>query len=224
MVNQVLEKENLREIAHQLRCPKGEEGIKMGDLLSESNKGMIYESIQNIPIKSKNRILELGHGNGAHVGYILKRASQLGFFGLEISDTMIKEAKRINFHHIKNRKAVFLPYNGIDIPYAQGFFHQLLCVNTIYFWDKPLRNLHEIYRVLKPEGHCILCFAKEGFMKELPFVHSTNTFELYSNDKLIALLKQTDFTVVRMIDKSESIKSKTGIWVERDYTIAILRK
>lgn len=224
MENNLLEKEKLHELALQLRCPEGSEGIAMGDLLWETNKGMIQESIRQLPIQCKDRILELGYGNGAHVGDILAQADYLRFFGMEISNTMKEEALRINRDFVNNRQALFSIYDGIQIPYVERFFQHIFSVNTIYFWQNAIANFKEMYRVLKPNGTCVITFAAKSFMKELPFVTEFDVFELYNAEDVMKLIEKTPFKLKNLIHKTENVQSKTGIWVERDYTIVVLTK
>lgn len=216
--------EQLNQIARQLRCPSGEEGLEMGELLNETNIGMIKESIHSLQLSNKNRVLELGHGNCTHLSDILKQAPQLRYFGMEISEIMKQEAERINHQYMQNRQALFQLYNGAEIPYVLNFFDRVLTVNTIYFWENPVAVLKEIYRVLKPGGICIIAYANRTFMKELSFVVHTNIFDLYDNQRLKLLVQQTDFELKSIKDKTEKVKSKSGEWVEREYSIAILNK
>lgn len=219
-----LDKEQLKQLAQQLRCPDGEKGKTIGNLLDSSNKEMILESILTLEIHDKNRILELGHGNCSHLSDIMNQANQLKYFGMEISQVMQQEATRINYKYIKGKVALFNLYNGHDIPYVLNFFDKIITVNTIYFWENPLDFLNEIHRVLKPNGIFVLTFAKSSFMKNLPFVSKTDVFRLYDNSKLELLVSKTNFKLENIKNKTERVKSKTGEWIDREYSIAVLRK
>tara|TARA_B100000809_G_scaffold257223_1_gene298427 strand:+ start:7427 stop:8134 length:708 start_codon:yes stop_codon:yes gene_type:complete len=219
-----LDKEQLNELAQQLRCPDGKKGKSIGDLLNNSNKEMIEESIITLDIHDKNRILELGHGNCSHLSEIMKQANKLKYFGMEISQVMQQEATRINYKYIKKKVALFYLYNGNEIPYVLNFFDKIITVNTIYFWENPLGLLNEIYRVLKPNGIFVLTFATSSFMKKLPFVSETNVFRLYDISKLEILVSKTNFKLENIKNKTERVKDKTEGWVDREYSIAVLRK
>lgn len=224
MEKSLVDKEKLDEIVRQLRCPNGKDGITMGELLSNTNKGMITESILSLQLCHKNRVLELGHGNCEHLCHVLEQATQLKYFGMEISSTMKCEAERINHQFIQKKQALFQLYNGSEIPYVHNFFDRIVTVNTIYFWENPIVVLKELYRVLKPDGICIITYAKKTFMKELSFVAQTNVFDLYDNQRLKEFVRETKFELRGFKDKTERVKSKSGKWVKRPYSIVILKK
>jgi len=223
-IKPALETNQLEAIAKQLRCPTGDEGIAMGEKLNETNKGMIMESIKHLKLVDRNRILELGHGSCQHLPKILEKAQELKYFGMEISEIMKEEAKRINAISIKNNQALFQLYNGIDISYVSNFFDRILTVNTIYFIENPLLFIEEMYRVLKPGGKFVLTFADGTFMEKLPFVVHSNEFSLFDAENIKALIDKTFFDIELIQKNKERIHSKTGELVDREYFIVELTK
>jgi len=216
--------EELEAIAKQLRCPTGNEGITMGEMLNESNGAMINESIKSLALKDKDRILELGHGSCCHLPNILNKALDLKYFGMEISEIMKNEAERINEISRKKRQALFQLYNGIDIPYVSNFFDKIITVNTIYFLDNPLLFMNEMYRLLKPNGKFVLTFVNGDFMKKLPFVIHSNEFNLFNEMVINELLEKTSFNLITLKKKKEEVVSKSGELVNREYFIIELTK
>lgn len=164
-IKELLDQEQLNQLAQQLRCPYDEEGITVGKLLDDTNKGMILESIKSLDIQNKHRILELGYGNASHLPEILKQACDVKYFGMEISDVMQQQAVTINAKYVKKMMASFQIYDGQKVPYVLNFFDRIITVNTIYFWENPSALLNDIYRVLKPNGIFVVSFAKSSFMK-----------------------------------------------------------
>lgn len=209
-------------LAAQLRCPHGGLGKDIGQLMYDRNKSMILESIDALKIKPKNRILEIGPGNGAHLDYLLDKADALRYFGLEISETMVLEATAFNASQVKERKALFQKYGGCKIEYVRHWFDRILTVNTIYFWEEPNDFLIELYRVLKPRGICVITFVSDEIMQKLPFVN--DSFELYNLEKMKSLVLATPFELAFFRKKSEHVKSKNGEMVTRVYIITILKK
>ncbi|MEO7975985.1 class I SAM-dependent methyltransferase [Flavobacterium sp.] len=217
-----MKKEELIEIASQLKLPKGEKGIEMGNMMHETNINMTRNAVQNLNISNENTILELGHGNAAHVEYILKKADDLNYYGLEMSELMFREAQQINKKNTVKKHADFLLYDGNEIPFQDNFFDKIFTVNTIYFWQNPEKMISEIYRVLKTKGIFCLTFAQESFMKQLPFTQYG--FELYTTEKAENLIEKTLFKIKYSETLKEKIKSNTGEFVNRDFTTIILEK
>lgn len=217
-----LKENELREIESQLSLPKGEGGIQMAKMMNETNIKMTQDSISVLEIKEGEHVLEMGHGNCDHLKYILDQASKVQFYGLELSETMFQEAKKLNETFINEKCAAFYLYDGNRIPLESNVMDKIFTVNTLYFWLEPLDMLAELYRVLKPNGRLVITFAKEAFMNNLPFVR--DKFNLYSNQKALNLIKQSNFKVNDILDKEDIVKSKHGELVERKFSVLILEK
>ncbi|MBO1254688.1 class I SAM-dependent methyltransferase [Alteromonas sp. 5E99-2] len=216
--------EDIQEIASQLSCPSGSKGKEIGELLHSTNIDMIHESILALQLKDHHNVLELGHGNCSHLSYLMKKATDLKYVGMEISDVMQQEAERINEPFINKNQALFKVFDGMNIPNTDSFFDAAFSVNTLYFWEQPRAFLNEIYRVLKTQGVLVVTFVNKASMELLPFVAQTNVFTLYDQQKFLSLVSDTNFQVTAVETTIEQVKSKTGEWVNREYCIAILTK
>ncbi len=211
--------EDLKSIARQLACPEGEHGIKTGEMMHASNIGMTSAAIDALNLQNDGIILEIGHGNGAHIEHLLKQANDIRYFGADISETMIAAAKRINLAYIESGQVSFQLTNGQTLPYADASFDGIFTVNTIYFWQNPNAYLLEIKRVLKPGGKLVLCFADKTFMEKLPF--TPYGFTLYGQEKVQQLLAESGFTIKNTTKNLEQVLSKTGEQVEREYYVVV---
>ncbi|WP_052305756.1 hypothetical protein [Pseudopedobacter saltans] len=108
-----LKESDLQSIAKQLSNPTGVEGIQMGEIMNESNAGMITSTIKTLNLVDNQSILELGHGNCSHLADILNSAKNLEYAGLEISDTMHQQASEKNSPFL-SEKIRFELYDGIN--------------------------------------------------------------------------------------------------------------
>lgn len=218
MEHQHTEKD-LKDIARQLACPEGEHGIKTGEMMHASNIGMTSAAIDALNLQNDAIILEVGHGNGAHIENLLKQANDIQYFGADISETMIAAAKRINSAFVQAGQVSFQHTNGQTLPYTDASFDGIFTVNTIYFWQNPNAYLLEIKRVLKPGGKLVLCFADKTFMEKLPF--TPYGFTLYGLEKVQQLLAESGFTIKNTTKNLEQVQSKTGEKVERAYYVVV---
>jgi ubiquinone/menaquinone biosynthesis C-methylase UbiE len=217
-----MKQEELQAIAAQLKNPSGEKGIEMANMMHETNINMTRHSVQNLNITDENNILELGHGNAGHVEFIFEQAENLKYYGLEMSELMFQEARQINRNYVSQKQAFFSLYDGNIIPFQDAFFDKIFTVNTIYFWQDPVKLLLEIYRVLLQNGIFCVTFAEESFMKQLPFTKFE--FELYSTEKVEKLIEKTPFKIIKKETQTEKVKTKTGELVDRDFTTLVLEK
>ncbi len=215
-------KEELKELAAQLRQPHGTEGIAVANMMNESNIGMTRHSIDRLNILDRDHILELGHGNCDHLSYLLKQQENLSYSGLELSELMNNEAQGKNKAFLSSKKVSFYLYDGVTIPFPDNLFEKIFTVNTIYFWTKPELLLAELYRVIKRNGILNITFAQKSFMQGLPFTQFD--FELYDDEKIIRLIDKTSFKIVNSDTQTETVKTKTGEFIERDFTTVSLGK
>ena len=210
--------EEIREIEIQLSCPRGENGIEIGQKMHESNIGMTKDTIEFLELENNNSVLELGHGNCGHLELIFGEFIGINYYGLEISETMCKEAQKID----TKGRAKFKLYDGQIIPYPDNYFDRIFTVNTIYFWSDPEGMIKELERVLKSEGIIVLTFANKSFMKDLSFVGEK--FQLFDIDDIYQLTDKSNLRIIDFQNEADEAKSKTGEKVLRKYTIVKLKK
>lgn len=209
--------EQLKELASQLSKPSGEQGIEVANMMHDSNLGMTISTVNELNIGDNDSILELGHANGKHIAQILDQAKNTTYYGLEIAELMKQEAE-----NQKLANTSFKLYDGQNIPFEDDSFTKAMTVNTIYFWQKPVELLNEVYRVLKNGGIFCIGFAQKEFMETLPFTQ--HGFNLYNHEKLQQLVAETSFELVSFTEHVEKVRSKADEMVERNYTVATLKK
>ena len=216
-----MEQNELKILAQNLANPQGEKGIEIGEMMNETNLGMTLESIKALSVEDGNHILEIGHGNGRHVENLLARAENLRYIGIDISETMHIEAEKNNTKF--QDKAEFVLYEGEILPFEDKTFDKIFTVNTVYFWKNPVNFLNGIYRILKHNGTFVLTFGQRNFMEKLPF--TPYNFKLYNNDEMEQLISESHFKRMKISEKEEEIKSKTGEeFIKRKYTVLTINK
>ncbi|MCW9708519.1 class I SAM-dependent methyltransferase [Fodinibius salsisoli] len=220
-MNELSESE-IKQLASQLRTPEGSAGIDVGHKMHETNINMTMTAVKALNLSDGDAILEIGHGNAAHLTRILNQAKNIHYAGLDISQTMQEEAQRINADLVGDGKASFHLYDGQQMPFEDNQFDKIMTTNTIYFWDRPVGLLNEAHRVIKPNGLFSICFAEKSFMKELPFAQYN--FQLYSTEDVHDIVKQTSFEAVDTDTEVEQVKSKDGLNVDRLFTVVTLKK
>ncbi|WP_300688123.1 class I SAM-dependent methyltransferase [Chryseobacterium sp.] len=216
-----MEKEELKILAQNLANPQGDKGIEIGEMMNATNIGMTLESIRTLLIEDNEHILEIGHGNAGHLKNILKLAANLKYIGIDVSETMYNEARKLNKEF--NSQADFILYEGTKLPFENEAFDKIFTVNTVYFWENPVDFLNEVYRVLKDDGTFVLTFGQREFMEKLPFTEYD--FTLYHNNEMEELVSKTHFKRMKISEKEENIKSKTGNeTIHRIYTVLTIKK
>lgn len=123
------------------------------------NIGMTLSSIKALNIQSGDNIIEIGHGNCSHLDTILNTGDDISYTGIEISETMMNEAIRINKAVTLSHNINFQLYDGNKIPFPSLNFSTLFSVNSIYFWEDANSLLNEFYRILSIDDICVITFA-----------------------------------------------------------------
>ncbi|SEM32415.1 Methyltransferase domain-containing protein [Chitinophaga rupis] len=193
----------LQGIARQLSHPQGEEGLKIAANMKVGNGGMIQRTIDLLACESNNTVLEIGPADGGYVPYLLSRALHLRYYGIDISETMLAQARQQHAALITNGMASFTLGNGRELPYDNDFFDKVYTVNTLYFWEEPLALLAEIKRVLKPGGRLAIGIRSKSIMEKLPFTQYG--FELYDTAKATTLLQKAGFTIQQAVEEKEEV-------------------
>lgn len=216
-----MEKDELRILAENLAHPQGEKGIEIGEMMNETNIGMTSESIKALLIEDDEHVLEIGHGNAGHLKTILNKANNIKYTGIDISETMHLEAKKLNREW--EHQVDFVLYEGKKLPFKDKTFDKIFTVNTVYFWEEPIAFLNEIHRVLKDNGTFVLTFGQKDFMEKLPF--TAFNFTLYNNSEMEELISESEFKRMKISEKEEEVKSKTtNETIKRIYTVLTIKK
>lgn len=205
----------LKKLAAQFAKPNAEKGIELAAMMSKTNIEMTRHSLHKLTLTGSEHILELGHGNAAHLNELLTQYPSLHYTGLETSKTMYEEASRLNEMWIDQGRANFLHYDGKHLPLKAKTFDKIFSVNTIYFWKDRFTFLSKLKNLLSNNGQIALTFANKKFMQTLPF--TVYGFTLYDVEDAERLLEQCDFKNIKSSIKKEYILSPTNEPIEREY-------
>ena len=208
----------LQDLACQLRCPNGNDGIKAGEMMNHTNSNIINKTIISLDIKVHDSLLEIGPGNGAHVKNI-EANNTITYIGIDISVTMIAEAARIN-SGLAN--ATFQLTDADSISFVENQFDKIFTVNTIYFWNDPQGYTNQIAHVLKPGGLVAIGFIPKSTIRHIPFAKFG--FTLYDIDTVISLLQNAGLVIVSKNIETEMVTSNSGVQIEREFVIITATK
>ena len=109
----------------------------------------VEDTIERMDIQDRDRILEVGCGEGWAARLLARLMPEGLVVGLDVSDEMIHNA-RFKSAHLEN--LMFLHGEAKEIPWQSGFFTKVLCVESFYYFENPEQALREIFRVMSPGG------------------------------------------------------------------------
>lgn len=213
---------NLQLLAEQLRCPSGDQGLEIAQMMDESNITMTQHAIDQLPTTDSPHLLEVGHGGSNHLSKVLNKWPNAHYTGLDIAPLMHERALGLHSELIRAQKASFYLYDGLHMPFESETFDLAFTVNTLYFWDEPEQFLNEMYRVMTAGGSFVVTFGFKSYMKMLPF--TSYGFTLYDMPDFEKMVARTPFQITSVVNASDYVRSKAGTMVHRDFASVVLER
>jgi len=207
------------ELAGQLRCPSGERGIAIAQNMDFTNANIIEHTIDSIEVADNDHVLEIGPGNGSHVWKVLEKAANVHYQGVDISETMVDEAEKLNAG-VAN--VFFRLSDGTSLPFEGERFDKIFTTNTIYFWEEPTQYAAELFRAVKQGGLLSIGYIPKRIMEHIPFTR--HGFTLYDEEAVRYIMVNAGFEIVNELTGKEIIKGPHGEDIEREFVITVARK
>ncbi|HMQ76509.1 MAG TPA: class I SAM-dependent methyltransferase [Flavobacteriales bacterium] len=158
-----------RQLAAQLRRPHGFMAAQVGERMNAANRAL-YEGAWNaLDLQDGMRVLEIGPGNGMFFPELSGKAQGLKLFGLDLSEDMVREATARNAQLLSSGQLQLVHGTSDRMPFPDGAFDRVFCINVVYFWDDPAPHLHELRRVLRPGGTFTAVLRTRSSMEKMPF-------------------------------------------------------
>jgi ubiquinone/menaquinone biosynthesis C-methylase UbiE len=192
---------DLQLLAAQLRKPDGEIGKQIGEVMNNGNNLINQWTIAALDVQDGDSILEIGMGNGYFVKDILSGRSSVIYHGVDYSQLMVDEAKKLNASFIDTKQANFTVANAGKMPFESNYFNKIFTINTIYFWDNAEDELREIKRVLQPGGKFVIAIRTKESMDQMPFTEYG--FIKYNQDEFVDVLQKNGFTISNVDQRKE---------------------
>ena len=213
------------EMGRLLGKPEGEAGRAVGEMLNRINAGINAAVYRSLGLRTGDRVLEIGFGNGRLVPALLSCADDLSYAGVDIAETMVSEASAFNADLVAAGRASFRLASAEALPFADASFDKVFAVNVVYFWSEPVRSLAEIRRVLRPGGLSIIASAVSlPDEPPPPFAREEYGFHRRDPETLVALHREAGFGHVDVDDSyQETIKLPDGIDWKRSYVTILAR-
>lgn len=181
-------------MAAQLRQPSGMLAKRVGERMNAANRFLYHATWRALQLRDGMSVLEIGFGNGLFFPELAAKAKDLKLTGLDFSEAMMKEAKARNPELVKNG-TLALHFGSSDrMPFADGSFDRVYCINVVYFWEDPAAHLAEVKRILKPGGQFIAALRTKATMETMAFTRYG--FTKYDQAEWEAVLRTSGFNTI----------------------------
>lgn len=139
-------------------------------------------------------VLDIGCGGGANLTQLMRRCPQGKAYGIDISPESVLFAQKKNKKYLSTR--CFIEQGTVDtLPYTDEMFDVVTAFETVYFWNDLPKAFTEVTRVLKRNGHFLICCELNN-----PSVKTwTNLIDgmiIRSCDELKSILLQSGFVSI----------------------------
>jgi ubiquinone/menaquinone biosynthesis C-methylase UbiE len=184
-------------LANQARKPTGWFGRVVAPIVfNRENKPMEQFGLKLLDPQKDDRILEIGPGNGRLISEIMPTIEEGKVYGIDISEQMVELTSKRNKKWIDKGLLETRKASISDIPYPNNHFDKVFTCNTIYFWPDPVKDLNEVFRVLKPNGVFLCALRTKRQMESINSVVRDNkdVFQnLYQDKDVKQLFKKARF-------------------------------
>ncbi|MVX65682.1 methyltransferase domain-containing protein [Clostridium chromiireducens] len=189
-------------ISEQFGKPTGIGGMISTFIMNRINQIQYKSVMDNLNCSKEDRVLDIGFGNG----YLIKNLAKKNegyFYGIEISDDMVRNGSKRNSELIEQGKVNLTKGDVMEIPFETSFFDKVYTVNTIYFWQDINKSLSEIKRVLKPNGIYInVIYSKEWLDK---IKYTEYGFSKYTPRELEEATSRNGLNIIELIETKKDI-------------------
>ncbi len=194
---------NKRYIANASK-PIGELGRKRVAEMNEHHAPLIEWGFSFLPQSQKAKCVDLGCGGGGTVSFLLHKLGASYCFGVDYSKVAVEEASKNNREAIAEGKCSFFRGDVSALPLMDESFDLVSAVETLYFWNDPVKALQEARRVLKANGKIIIINEDDGEDKQkverLKGIMPDMRF--FDAEQLSSLLAQAGFSEIETHSKS----------------------
>ncbi|MBS3168543.1 class I SAM-dependent methyltransferase [Candidatus Woesearchaeota archaeon] len=157
------------------------------------------ETISELKINKRDKILEIGVGSGLNLEYYPKYCH---VYGIDLSKSMLEKAKNKTIKAKLNLEIT----NAESLKYKNNYFDKALSTYTLRVCKDPNKVLKEISRVVKPKGIFVIFdqFKENKKVSIRDFFSSIIGWgkNIYLDD----IIKYTSWKVIKIKNKPSNVK------------------
>jgi SAM-dependent methyltransferase len=141
-------------LQRQFARPSGLPGVIAGFVMAHrpSNRRRNAWVVSLLDVRSCDRVLEVGFGPGLTIRHLAELARDGLVCGIDHSEVMLRQARRRNAAAVRAGRVDLRLAPVERLPAYDEPFDRIVGVNVIGMWDRPVKRLAQLRRVLRPGG------------------------------------------------------------------------
>ncbi len=143
-------------VLYQVRKPSRWIGGRFLRAMNVAHSALTDWGLSHVPIGQNYTILDVGCGGGRTVGKLTARAPEGRIHGIDYSSESVAVSRRENAGAIVAGRVAIEKASVSRLPFADDRFDLVTAVETQYYWPRPLDDMKEIRRVLRPGGRAVV--------------------------------------------------------------------
>ncbi len=179
-------------IGRQSSRPHGLVGRLLGHVMAIETASLNSQALELLALQPSDRLLEVGFGHGRTIQLAAAQVPKGFVAGVDVSEDMVRMANSRRLNLANKSQVELMVGDSRWLPYADASFNKVLSVHTIYFWKEPIKDLGEMFRVLRPGGRLVLGFrapSGKGSVCDFP----DTVYSFYSVNEVSTLLESAGF-------------------------------
>ncbi len=182
----------LRTFAANHGHPEGLMGRLIAWRLARVNRAANEWAVSLLALTPSDQVLEIGFGPGLGLEQIKARVPQGFVAGVDTSKLMLQTASRRNAAAIAAGCMELKDADMTALPYPDDRFDKGLAVQVVNYLPDPLAGVHELFRVMKPNGRAVLYFeSPEKFAGKDKLLKGI--YHPYTAEQVLQFLRQGGF-------------------------------
>ena len=195
-------------LVNQVRKPCGKLGRIIAREMNRGHAKLAKWGLSNITIESNYTILDIGCGGGGNIKRFAEIAKDGKIYGIDYSETAVDISMEINKKYIE--EGIVEIYQGTvsSLPFKDNYFDLATGFEASYFWPDLIKDLQEIYRVLKPNACLIL--VNEGYIsnnkkkrKKAENWSKLGNFPIHTPDEYREFLKKAGYSNIQITEENQ---------------------
>ena len=195
-------------LVDQVRKPNGKLGRLIARGMNKGHAKLAKWGLSLFSVKPNYYILDIGCGGGGNLKYFAKTVIDGKVYGIDYSETAVNISTKVNKKYIEKSIMEIHQSSVSSLPFNNNFFDIVTAFESYYFWPDLIRDLQEIYRVLKPNGCLIL--VNEGYIcnneekrKRAENWAKLGNFKIHTPNEYRESLKEAGYSNIQIIENYE---------------------